>query len=210
MHDRIRIALIALAALVAVGVSEAHAQENGVVFGFELGYKEMGGDLGKLLDGGIVGEYAFAYQAGKFRYGLAFNLVSLDVSGFDESVSQVGANLYATWMIKQRTRILPYLQLRIGGVRYRPEGEAFAPPVSVLASEANDLEEGENPAESVDGFEGGLLAGAEFALSQKFAINLSAGFSFIRTQEVDLSAIGLEPTGKGTAWTVRLGLRWDP
>ena len=209
MHNRIRIALIALAALVAVGVSEAHAQENGVVFGFELGYKEMGGDLGKLLDGGIVGEYAFAYQAGKFRYGLAFNLVSLDVSGFDESVSQVGANLYATWMIKQGTRVLPYLQLRIGGVRYRPEGDSFAPPDTLSAS-ATEGEEGENPAESVDGFEGGLLAGAEFAFSQKFAINLSAGFSFIRTQEVDLSAIGLEPTGKGSAWTVRLGWRWDP
>lgn len=208
MHNRIRIALIALAGLVAVGASEAHAQNNGVVFGFELGYKEIGGDLGKLLDGGIVGEYAFAYQAGKFRYGLAFNLVSLDVSGFDESVSQVGANLYATWMIKQGTRILPYLQLRIGGVRYRPEGDTFAPPDTLNASAAD--EEGENAAESVDGFEGGLLAGAEFALSQKFAIDLSAGFSFISTEEVDLSAIGLEPTGKGTAWTIRLGLRWDP
>jgi opacity protein-like surface antigen len=193
----------------AVGVSEARAQENGAVFGFEFGYKEMGGDLGKLLDGGIVGEYAFAYQANSFRYGLAFNLVSFDVSGFDESVSQVGANLYATWMIKQGTGILPYLQVRIGGVRYRPEGDTFAPD-SMEATTTAEGEEGENAADAVNGFEGGLLAGAEFALSQKFAIDLSAGFSFISTEEVDLSAIGLGSVGKGTAWTVRLGLRWDP
>lgn len=210
MSKRVRVALVALAAFVAMGTSEARAQYNGFVFGFELGYKEMGGDLGQLLDGGIVGEYAFAYQAGSFRYGLAFNLVSLDVSGFDESVSQVGANLYATWMIKRGTRILPYLQVRIGGVRYRPEGDTFAPPDTVADSAEDADEEGENAADAVNGFEGGLLAGAEFALSQQFAINVSAGFSFISTEEVDLSAIGLEPTGKGNAWTVRLGLRWDP
>jgi opacity protein-like surface antigen len=210
LHNRVRIASVALVALLAASVSEARAQENGAVFGFELGYKEMGGDLGKLLDGGIVGEYAFAYQAGSFRYGLAFNLVSLDVSGFDESVSQVGANLYATWMIKQGTRVLPYLQLRIGGVRYRPEGDTFAPPDTVQTAASTEGEEGENAADAVNGFEGGLLAGAEFALSKKFTIDLSAGFSFISTEDVDLSAIGLGSVGKGNAWTVRLGLRWDP
>jgi opacity protein-like surface antigen len=207
---RFREVSIALIAVLAAGVSGALAQNNGVVFGFEMGYKQMGGELGELLDGGIVGEYAFAYQAKSFRYGLAFNLVSLDVSGYDESVSQVGANLYATWLIKQGTRVLPYLQVRMGGVRYRPEGDTFAPPDSMESSATNDDEEGENAADAVNGFEGGLLAGAEFALSPKFAIDLSAGFSFISTKEIDLSALGLEPISKGSAWTVRLGLRWDP
>ncbi len=200
------IALMAAACLSAVDASDLRAQ-NGVVFGFQFGYKEMGGDLGKILDGGIVGEYDFGYQSGKFRYGIAFNLASLDVAGFDESVSQVGGNLYATWLIKRDTRVLPYLQLRLGGVRYRPEGDTFAPP-DTANSEVD--EEGENAADPVNGFEGSLLAGGEYKLSQKFAIDLSAGFSFISTEEVDLSAIGLEPVKRGTAWTARLGVRWNP
>jgi opacity protein-like surface antigen len=204
---RIGIALMALACLSALDASQLRAQNNGVVFGFQFGYKEMGGDLGKILDGGIVGEYDFSYQAGSFRYGIAFNLVSLDVSGFDESVSQVNAGLYATWLIKREARVLPYLQLRLGGARYRPEGGTFAPP-DTADSEVD--EEGENAADAVNGFEGSILGGAEFALSKKFAIDLSAGFSYIATEEVDLSAIGLEPVKRGTAWTARLGVRWNP
>jgi opacity protein-like surface antigen len=200
------IALMVAAGLSAIDASDLRAQ-NGIVFGFQFGYKGMAGDLGQILDGGIVGEYNFAYQAGKFRYGIAFNLVSLDVTGFDESVSQVGAGLYATWLIKRDTRVLPYLQVRVGGVRFRPEGDTFAPPDT---ANAEVDEEGENPADRVDGFEGSLLAGAEFAVSKKFAIDLSAGYSFISTEEVDLSAIGLEPVKRGSAWTARLGVRWNP
>jgi len=201
---------MAVACLTALDASEIQAQD-GFLFNFELGYKEMAGDLGDILDGGIVGEYAFQYQKNHFRYGLAFNLVSLDVADIDESVSQVGANLLFSWMIKQDTKLLPYLQLRIGGVRYRPEGDTFAPEDTLPASESVDeSEEGENAADAVNGFEGTLLAGTEFAISSKFALDLSAGFSFISTDEIDLSAIGLDPIGSGTAWTVRLGLRWNP
>jgi opacity protein-like surface antigen len=195
---------MALACLSALDASHLRAQNNGVVFGFQMGYKAMAGDLGQILDGGIVGEYDFSYHVGKFRYGIGFNLVSLDVAGFDESVSQVNAYLSASWFIKQDTRVRPYLQVRIGGVRYRPEGDTFAPP------EPEADEEGENAADAVDGFEGGLLGGAEFAISSKFAVDLSGGFSFVSTEEVDLTAIGLEPVKRGTTWTVRLGARWNP
>ncbi len=199
---------MAVAGLMAIGAGEVRAQD-GVVFGFELGYKEMGGGLGDVLDGGIIGEYSFVYQKGRFRYGLAFNLVSLDVvEPFDESVSQVGASLLWTWLIKQGTSVLPYLELRLGGVRYRPEGDTFAPEEPVQLDQ--DEDEGKNAADAVDGFEGSLLGGAEFAISKKLAIDLSAAFSFISTEEVDLSAIGLGPVDSGTAWSVRLGLRWNP
>ncbi|UCF20338.1 MAG: hypothetical protein JSU87_02720 [Gemmatimonadota bacterium] len=180
---------------------------NGVVFTFQGGYKAMGGDLGKVLDGGVIGEYGFAYQAGDFRYGLALNLVSLDVADVDESVSQVGAMLFARYVLRPEARVQPYGELRLGGVRYRPEGDAFAP---VEPPEDGEEPEGENPADAVNGFEGGLLAGVEFALSRKVAFDLSGAFSYITTEEVDLTAIDLGTVDKGTAWSLRLGVRWLP
>lgn len=180
---------------------------NGVVFSFQLGYKGMAGDLGDVLDGGVVGEYGFAYQSDKFRYGLALNLVSLDVADFDESVSQVGAALFARYVPRRDGRVLPYAEVRLGGVRFRPEGDTFGPEEPPADDEE---EEGENPAGAVNGFEGALLAGVELAVSRKVAFDLSGAFGYITTEEVDLTAIELGTVDKGTAWSVRFGLRWLP
>jgi hypothetical protein len=200
------VTFLAAACLATLQAGDLRGQ-NGVVFDFLLGYKSMSGDLGGIVDAGVVAEFDFAYQKNAFRYGIAINLVSLDVvePHQEESVSQVGLSLFATWLIKRESRVLPYLQLRAGTVRYRPEGETFEPQ-----EPAAEQEEGENVADPVTGFEGGLTGGFEFAVSPKFAIDLSAVFSYIITEAVDLSAIGLEPADKGTAWSIRIGTRWNP
>lgn len=200
------VTLVGVVCLATLQATDLRGQD-GLVFDFLLGYKSMSGDLGDVLDAGVVAEYDFAYQKNAFRYGMAFNLVSLDVvEPFeDESVSQVGFSLFATWLIKRESKVLPYLQLRLGTVRYRPEGETFEPP-----EPAAGQDEGENVAEPVTGFEGGLMGGLEFAVSSKLAVDLSAVFSYIATEAVDLSAIGFDPMDNGTAWSIRIGTRWNP
>ncbi len=207
------VTLISVALVVLFGAqAEVRGQDryisNGVVFSFQLGYKGMAGDLGSVLDGGVVGEYGFAYQSGRFRFGLAFNLVSLDIADVDESVSQVGATLFAKYVLRPESRVQPYGELRLGGVRYRPEGETFVPEEPPVNGEEEP--EGENPADAVNGFEGGLLAGVELAISRKVAFDLSGAFSYVATEEVDLTAVGLGTVDKGTAWSLRLGVRWLP
>ncbi len=206
MLRRTAVMILAAACLATLQAADVRGQD-GVVFDFLLGYKSMSGDLGDIVDAGVVGEFDFAYQKNAFRYGMAINLVSLDViePHEDESVSQVGLSLFATWLIKRESKVLPYLQLRLGTVRYRPEGETFEPP-----EPAAEQEEGENVADPVTGFEGGVMGGFEFAVSSKFAVDLSAVFSYIATEAVDLTAIGLEPADKGTAWSIRIGTRWNP
>lgn len=197
------LALLAVVCLAASGADDLRAQ-NGVVFDFFLGYKGMAGDLGEILDGGVVGEFDFSYQANAFRYGIGINLVSLDiVEPYDSlSVSQVAASGFVQWLIRPQESLIPYLELRLGVVRYRPEGDAFG------ATDPD--EEGENPGRSVSGFEGVLGAGVEYFITPQFALDLSAAFSYINTDEIDLSAIGLDPIGKGTAYSVRLGATWKP
>jgi hypothetical protein len=173
------------------------------VFDFAMGYKGMSGDLGQVLDGGVVGEFGFAYQANAFRYGLAINLASIDiVQPYDSlSVSQVLATGTVAWMVLPAgSNLQPYGELRLGIVRYRPEGDAFGEPP----------EEGENPGSSVNGLDITGVIGLEYFFTENVGVDVSGSFSFITTDEIDLSAIGLEPIGKGTAWSARLGVVWRP
>ena len=202
MIKRVALVLLAVLCLVGQGPVDLRAQ-NGLVFDFAMGYKGVSGDLGQILDGGVVGEFAFSYQANAFRYGIAINLVSIDiVEPFDSlSVSQVLASGLVTWMIlPPESSLQPYGEFRLGIVRYRPEGEAFGEPPG----------EGENPGDSVNGLEIMGVVGLEYFFTEKVGLDISGAFSFITTDEIDLSAIGLEPIGKGTAWSARLGVVWRP
>ena len=201
MLKRAGLALLAVLCFSWQGPADLRAQD-GIVFDFHLGYKSMSGDLGQILDGGVVGEFDFSYQKNAFRYGVAINLVSIDiVPPYDSlSVSQVLASGVVTWLVLPKSSLTPYGELRLGIVRYRPEGEAFGEPPA----------EGENPGSSVNGLDVTGVVGLEYFLTEKFGLDLSGAFSFITTDEVDLSAIGLEPVGRGTAWSVRLGATWRP
>jgi hypothetical protein len=92
----------------------------------------------------------------------------------------------------------------------RPEGETFAPEVEPLSEEEETDEEGENPAPRVDGFEAAIVGGVEVAVSSRFAFDVSGLFSMMRTDEVDLTAIGYGTVDKGTSWSVRIAARWRP
>jgi len=75
---------------------------------------------------------------------------------------------------------------------------------------AQEGEEGENPAPRVDGFEGAAIGGIEFAVSPKFAFQVAGLYSYMKTDEVDLTAINLGFVDKGTSWSLRVSARWKP
>jgi hypothetical protein len=181
-------------------------------FQFDLGYTGLAGDYGKVLDGGWVAEFNVDYQARSFRYGFGFEVASLDVEApfEEESVSKVGAHLSAIYLIPTGPRIKPFLGLRIGSLRLRPEGETFAPEPEPLQQAEEDGEEGENPAPRVDGFEGAAIGGLEIAVSRKVAFQVAGLYSYMKTDEVDLSAIDLGFVDKGTSWSLRASVRWKP
>ncbi len=185
-------------------------------FQFDLGYTGLGGDYGDVLTGGWVAEFNVDYQIRPFRYGFGFEVASLDVdkdvvgeSFEDESVSKVGAHLSAVYLIPVGSRIKPLVGLRIGSLRLRPEGETFAPEPEPRPR-GKEGEEGENPAPRVDGFEGAAIGGVEFALSPKFAFQVAGLYSYMSTDQVDLTAIDLGLVDKGTSWSLRVSARWKP
>lgn len=180
-------------------------------FQFDFGYAGLAGDYGDVLKGGWVAEFNVDYQTRSIRYGFGFEVASFDVQDPfpDESVSKVGAHLSAIYMFPTGTKVRPLLGLRIGSLRLRPEGETFAP--EPLPAQADGQgEEGENPAPRVDGFEGAAIGGIEFSVSPKFAFQVAGLYSYMKTDEVDLSAIDLGTVDKGTSWSLRVSARWKP
>ena len=198
------------AALTAMSAAPLSAQSR-FGFQFDLGYTGLAGDYGEVLTGGWVAEFNVDYQVRAFRYGFGFEVASLDVEApfEDESVSKVGAHLSALYLIPAGSGVKPFLGLRVGSLRLRPEGETFAPEPEPAQAEDGG-EEGENPAPRVDGFEGAAMGGVEFAVSPKFAFHVAGLYSYMKTDEVDLSAIDLGTVDKGTSWSVRVSARWKP
>lgn len=181
--------------------------------GFEVGfgYLGMGGDFGKVLSGGWFAESNLEFRVKAMRYGLGVDVASIDVEEpFErESVSKVGFHLFATYMIPAGQRVKPFIQGRVGAVRLRPEGDVFDPEPEPLP-DGGEEEEGENPAPRVDGFEGGVGGGLEFLVTGGLKLGLSGTFSYLTTDEVDLTAIDLGTVGSGTSWRVKAAVRWAP
>lgn len=202
--------IAASVALLAATAAPVKAQSR-FGFQFDFGYAGLAGNYGDVLKGGWVAEFNVDYQVRAFRYGFGFEVVSFDVQEPfpDESVSKVGAHLSAIYLIPTGAKIRPFLGLRIGSLRLRPEGETFAPEPEPAQAEGEG-EEGENPAPRVDGFEGAAIGGVEFTVTPRFAFQFAGLYSYMKTDGVDLSAIELGTVDKGTSWSVRVSARWKP
>jgi hypothetical protein len=210
----IRRAVLGVGAALAIAALAASPLQAQSKFAFEgtFGYTGLSGDYGNVLSGGWVAEFNIDYHLGSFRYGIGYEVGSFDAEQpfENESVSKVGAHLYATYLLPLSGKITPFVTGRLGSLRLRPEGETFAPEVEPLSEEDETDEEGENPAPRVDGFEAALVGGIEFAVSSRFAFDVSGLFSTMSTDEVDLTPIGLGMVDKGTSWSLRVSARWRP
>lgn len=205
---------LAAIAAVAIAPSESAAQATqtapavpGGGFGFHatLGWTSISGDYGDLMTGGIPAEGGAWYQTGSFRGGLNIHVASYDVvKPFEsQSISQVGLTLSALWRFRTSRSLQPFVGIRAGAIRFRPEGALFDPNPP-----GPEVPPGENPAPERTGFVGGISGGLEYWLNRHVAIQGSIGYRIFSTDELDVPLVGASGIESGGAVDLSLGVEW--
>jgi opacity protein-like surface antigen len=166
-----------------------------------------GGAFGDLFREPIGGDFNLFRNGKRWRYGFGLSFGSFDMKdpyteepewGFQQTY------LFATRMFgDQGRRVRPYLQGRVGLARLHPRSELFAfqPPPE---------EPGDSPTHPSNGFSLGVLPGVEVNLNDSLALDVSGSYTYFSVSDYELGPVALPPTGSGSAWEVRLGLRWHP
>jgi hypothetical protein len=172
-----------------------------------LGFGDMGGDFGGLLDEAVAGDFSIFRNHRKWRFGMGISFTSFtmpepyqeeDEWGFQETY------LSATRMLgSEQARFRPYLQARGGLARLHPRSElfAFSPPPE---------EKGDSPTHPANGFSVALVPGFEARINKALALDVSAKLGYFDVSEYDLSPVGYPNASSGTTWDARIGVRWHP
>lgn len=183
----------------------ARAQEQGLGFDFKMGYSQMGGDWGGVLEDGIDAEFNILYGLERLRLGWGFNWVSYGLVtrvGEVDSGSQVGLHLAVAYPFRQEGRIRPYVEGRLTWDRFRAEKhvEGFPDPE----------EEDGNNAPRYAGWGGTGVVGVLFPMWGDVLGDVSARYGWLHTAEADLEYLGLPAVDSGNRWGVRIGIVWYP
>jgi hypothetical protein len=183
----------------------AQGQLSGLGFDFKMGYSEIGGDWGEVLNDGVDSEFNFYYGLERVRLGFGFDLVSYDLpfsEGEVDSGSQVGMQFSVAYPFLKGAMVQPYIEGRLTWDRFRAENrvEGFPP----------EEEEGENNAPAYSGWGGTGVAGLFIPMSGRVLLDLSARFGGFGTSEADLEYLDLPVVSSGSRWGVRVGIVWYP
>lgn len=203
--------MLALAAVLASPLLAQDAAPRvpvpGDGFGFHasLGYTSISGDYGNLMTGGIPAEGGVWYQAGSLRGGASIHVASYDLlEPFQsQSISQVGLALSALWRFRTTAALQPFVGVRVGAIRFRPEGALFDPNPP-----GPEVPPGENPAPERTGFVAGVSGGVEYWLTRHFAIQGAVAFRLFSTQALDVPLVGAAGIEDGSAIDFSLGVEW--
>jgi len=187
--------LFALALLLAP--AWAGAQE-GIGFRYSMGYQDMGGDYGTVLDGATSADFTILYGLEQIRLGAGANYVSFAMDDIDETWNQILAHFLVAYPFELTPRVGAYVEGRMVYRRLRPEADRFINDTEELLSDF---------VASAGGFE--LVAGFEFPMSSRWALETSAAFGRFTT-DVDLSSQGLGPIDSGNSWRLHAGVTWFP
>jgi hypothetical protein len=216
--------VVLLTAIVLLGAAGVRAAEDdppgshrdwGVRFGVRAG--GVGSGYGDFLEKATAWDMGLFKQHGLWRYGVGLTFGSLGMQdAYDEMHEAAGYGEepnewahfetygYAERVFRNETNVRPYLQGRLAIVRTHPRSELF------LKKPVEELESGESPTDAVNGLGVSLIPGVEFDVSRSFAVDLSAYLNFYVTEKYNLDPIGLEDTGTGTEWGLRVGGTWRP
>jgi len=170
-----------------------------------MGYSEIGGDWGEVMNDGVDSEFNFYYGLERVRLGFGFDLVSYDLTvseGEVDSGSQVGMHFSAAYPFLKGSVVQPYIEGRLTWDRFRAERhvEGFPP----------EDDEGENNAPTYSGWGGTGIAGIFIPMSGRVLLDLSARFGGFGTSEADLEYLDLPVVSSGNRWGVRVGIVWYP
>jgi hypothetical protein len=185
--------------------SAGAAQSHGLGFDFKLGYSEMGGDWGAVLQDGVDGEFNILYGLERVRLGFGFNWVSyglVTTVGEVDSASQVGLHWAVAYPFRQVGWIRPYVEGRLTWDRFRAENHVDGFP--------DPEEEDGNNAPRYAGWGGTGVVGVFIPMWGSVLGDISARYGLIQTAEADLEYLGLPVVSSGNRWGVRVGFVWYP
>lgn len=209
-----RLLAAAAALAVAAGARPALAQDaaanpyvpgDGWGFRAAIGWTSISGDYGDLITSGIPAEGGIWRQWGHVRAGLNVHVASYDViEPFDsQSISQVELALSGIYRIITDNSFQPFVGVRAGLIRFRPEGALFDPDPP-----GPDVLPGENPAPERTGFVAGALGGVEYWLSRHIGLQLSGAYRFYSTEALDVFLIGVTGIEQGQAFDLKFSVEW--
>ncbi len=181
-------------------------------FGFTgvLGWESVSGGASQVLQNGVTGEFDIYYHFGHLRTGLGVNVVSYDVDTegvppvvqeLTKGVSRVTLNLLIGYKFITTGTFQPYLEGRIGFVRFRPEWNYWLSPPE---------EPGENTSDREKGIQYTLRGGLEIPFAKKWSADVSAVWSKFNITEVTPAAEGLEPFDSGSTFGFLVGTSFYP
>ena len=187
--------LFAIALLVSPVAVDA---QEGIGFRYSMGWQDMGGDYGTVLDGATSADFTILYGLPNIRLGAGANYVSFAMDDVEETWNQIMGHFLVAYPFELSSRVTGYVEGRLAYRRLRPEEDRFINDTEELLSDF---------VASASGFE--LVAGIEVPMSPRWALEASGAFGRFTT-DVDLSSQGLGPIDSGNSWRLHAGVTWFP
>jgi opacity protein-like surface antigen len=192
-----------------LGASAPLAAQSGFGFTGALGWESVSGGASQVLESGITGEFDVYYMFGHLRTGIGVNVVSYAVEPdgvppvvqeLTDGISRVTLNLLVGYKFITSGTFQPYVEGRIGYVRFRPEWDYWLTPP----------EPGENTSDRERGIQYTLRGGLEIPFARKWSADVSAVWSKFNITEVTPAADGLEPFDSGSTLGFLVGTSFYP
>jgi hypothetical protein len=175
-----------------------------------LAFGEAGGDYEKTFEFPKGGEFELFHTSPSrfWRYGAGLSFSSFTMKPPHEEELEAALQqvyLHGSRIFRLGRAVRPYLEARLGLARFHARSELFK-----LDPLPPDFATGDSPTPAANGFALSAIPGVELSLTPSLALDLSAGLTYFKTSDYDLSAVGQAPAGSGTMLTGRFGVVWRP
>ena len=110
----------------AIALPDALVSQEGFGARFGLGYQDLGGPYGEVLEGSVDSEISVMYAHMGARIGFGWNWVSFGMDDVDdETWNQTKGHVLVGYAVPLTRFTRPYAEVRYVYLRLRPEGRRF-------------------------------------------------------------------------------------